>query len=305
MAKKHWIYIKRGLSEDPKHRAQMGECIWLYMHIIDRADWETGTAFDWKDELEAAEMSMPVTTLRHQRRKLEELEYIRCKQGQRSQDIIILEWINPRDYSGGVVNHRNQSDNPLTPSEFQGDNQGDNHATSGINTPSYDSKSKNTNPVANAPDSFETFMQFEQAKANHSGEAWKGREMFRDNHLPFADWWHSLTGQPLNGNKKHIGAMQKACADWQAQGLSLDSLKQSYDARVAWKKVIANPNEITADAAAIQALPVAKKTDETPAPYKVKEGNYVPNPNPINVADLIRKAEQSLFGGDPISAGSD
>src|SRR3990167_10395610 len=77
MAKKHWIYIKRGLSEDPKHRAAMGECVWLFMHIIDRADWETGIAHDWKDEQEAADMGIPVTTLRYQRRKLEEFFYIR------------------------------------------------------------------------------------------------------------------------------------------------------------------------------------------------------------------------------------
>jgi hypothetical protein len=146
MAKKHWIYIKRGLSEDPKHRAAMGECIWLFMHIIDRADWETGIAIDWKDEAEAADMSMPVTTLRHQRRKLEELDYIRSKQRQRSQDIHIMEWINPRNYSSEVKNPRNQGDNELTPSEIQGDNYGDNagdnHPGSGVNTPSSTPKSK-------------------------------------------------------------------------------------------------------------------------------------------------------------------
>ena len=141
MAKKHWIYIKRGLSEDPKHRAAMGECIWLFMHIIDQADWETGIAHDWKDEQEAADMGIPVTTLRYQRRKLEEFDYIRCHQKQRSQDIIIMEWINPREYSGGVKNPRIQGDNPLTPSEIEGDNQGDNQGRGQVNTPTLDSES--------------------------------------------------------------------------------------------------------------------------------------------------------------------
>jgi len=90
MAKKHWIYIKRGLSEDAKHRDAMGECVWLYMHIIDRADWETGVAFEWKDEEEATQMDMPVKTLRNQRRKLEDLDYIRCKQKQYSQNIYVM-----------------------------------------------------------------------------------------------------------------------------------------------------------------------------------------------------------------------
>lgn len=131
MAKKHWIYIKRGLSEDPKHRAQMGECIWLYMHIIDRADWETGIAFDWKDKDEAADMSMPVDTLRRQRQKLEELDYIRCSQKQHSQDVAIMEWRNPRDYGSETKNPRNPTPEPeieggheQLPSEIQGGNQG-------------------------------------------------------------------------------------------------------------------------------------------------------------------------------------
>jgi hypothetical protein len=129
MAKKHWIYIKRGLSEDPKHRAAMGECIWLFMHIIDRADWETGIAYNWKDEEEAADMGVNPLTLRDQRQKLQRLDYIRCTQKQHAQDIMIMEWVNPRDYSAGVKNRRNELTAPEqdiqgkpepSPSDFQG-----------------------------------------------------------------------------------------------------------------------------------------------------------------------------------------
>jgi hypothetical protein len=126
MAKKHWIYIKRGLSEDPKHRSQMGECIWLYMHIIDRADWETGTAFDWRDKEEAADMGMPVDTLRRQRQKLEELDYIRTKQKQHSQDVFIMEWKNPRDYGSETKNPRFEGSHESPPSKNEGGIQGSN-----------------------------------------------------------------------------------------------------------------------------------------------------------------------------------
>jgi hypothetical protein len=152
MAKKHWIYIKRGLSEDPKHRAGMGECIWLYMHIIDRADWETGIAYDWRDAEEAAQMSMPVDTLRYQRQKLERMDYIHCRQKQRGQDIAIMEWKNPRDYGSETKNPRIQGSNELPPSEIQGDNQGLNqglnHLPGQIKTPTYssDSSSKSGTP---------------------------------------------------------------------------------------------------------------------------------------------------------------
>jgi len=148
MAKKNWIYIKRGLSEDPKHRAQMGECIWLFLHIIDRADFETGIAYDWKDAQEAAEMSMSLPTLRHQRRKLEELGYITAKKGMHKQDLIIHNWTNPRDYSGKKRNEKPayiESDNPLSPeSDNQSYNQSDNHPDSQVNTPTSNSESSSS-----------------------------------------------------------------------------------------------------------------------------------------------------------------
>src|SRR5574341_2414961 len=144
MSKKHWIFIKRGLSEDPKHRAQMGECIWLFMHIIDRADWETGIAYDWRDSEEAAAMSMPVETLRDQRQKLEKLDYIRCKQRQHGQDVRIMEWRNPREYDSVVRNPRSQGDGLPLPSEFQGDAQGDAQGCRQTTTPTLDSYSESS-----------------------------------------------------------------------------------------------------------------------------------------------------------------
>ena len=123
MAKKHWIYLKRGLSENPKHRASMGECIWLYMHIIDRADWETGIAYDWKDAEEANDMGMSVDTLRRQRQKLVDNGYIKCELKQHSQNIYIYEWKNPRDYGSDTKNPRIQGSHQSIPSEIQGLNQ--------------------------------------------------------------------------------------------------------------------------------------------------------------------------------------
>ena len=141
MAKKHWIYIKRGLSEDAKHRAQMGECVWLYMHIIDRADWETGIAYDWKDAQEAADMSLPLETLRKQRQKLEKYDYIRCEQNQHSQDVRIMEWRNPRDYGSEVKNPRIEGGGEPQPSEIQGGSQDDRQGQGSIGVPPLESDS--------------------------------------------------------------------------------------------------------------------------------------------------------------------
>lgn len=144
MAKKNWIYVKRGLSEDPKHRAQMGEAVWLFLHIIDRADWETGIAFDWKDSQEAADMGISVDTLRRQRQKLEEFDYIRCTQKQRGQEITIMEWRNPRDYGSEIKNSRVPSHESGLTEDLglrQGSTQGLNYVTEDVKTPTLDSKS--------------------------------------------------------------------------------------------------------------------------------------------------------------------
>jgi hypothetical protein len=124
MAKKQWISVKRGLIREPKHRLAMGECIWLFSYMLDIADWDTGKVLDWKDESAAEDMQMPIRTLREQRRKLEDLDYISCSQKQYGQEISILNWTNPREYSGEVYNPR-KGDTQTSPSkDAQGDTQG-------------------------------------------------------------------------------------------------------------------------------------------------------------------------------------
>jgi hypothetical protein len=116
--KKTWIFVKRGLSEDPKHRAKMGECIWFFLHLCDMCDWETGMVYDWKDDQGASEMTMQVSTVRYQRRKLQEAGYITAIKKQRGQDLIIHNWTNPREYSGAIKNPKILSDNKLPVTEI-------------------------------------------------------------------------------------------------------------------------------------------------------------------------------------------
>lgn len=101
---KIWIKIKRGLILDPKHREALGVAIWLYFHIIDRAEWETGIVHGWKDQAEAEDMELPLGTLRHQFSILETAGYITRERRQYDSRIIIHKWINPRGYSCEVLN---------------------------------------------------------------------------------------------------------------------------------------------------------------------------------------------------------
>src|SRR3990167_1858742 len=104
--KKNWLMVKRGLSEDPKHREAIGNRIWLFLHLIDRADWETGVVNDWRDKDEADDMGLEWRTLQRQRQELHELGYITCKKGKDKQSIIIHEWVNPKNYSGETLNSK-------------------------------------------------------------------------------------------------------------------------------------------------------------------------------------------------------
>jgi len=122
--KKQWISVKCGLSRDPKHRQAMGESIWLFLHILDIASWDDGIAHDWKDEAAAEDMGMPVRTLREHRRKLDELGYISCNQKQYTQDIVIHNWTNPREYNGQVYNEKQGSSETSPKENVQGDTQG-------------------------------------------------------------------------------------------------------------------------------------------------------------------------------------
>lgn len=130
MVKKHWIYFKREFVTEPAHQRELGDRIWLYLYMLDRADWTTGIIYDWKDRDAAAELGMSIFTLRYQRKAIEHSGYISKIQHKRSTDIIIHNWINPRRYDGQVINERDypfltEGDNKLLPLEIE-DSEGDN-----------------------------------------------------------------------------------------------------------------------------------------------------------------------------------
>ncbi|MDY6867011.1 MAG: hypothetical protein SVT56_03780 [Chloroflexota bacterium] len=137
MARKTWIKIKRGFIKDPKHRVALGNSVWLYLYMLDMADWDTGKVVEWRDSAAADELQMPARTVRYQRQKIEEAGYITCHQEFQRQSIKINRWIDPRDMNDRSLNSID-GDNNLTPSDthddsflspsgLHGDNHGDNH----------------------------------------------------------------------------------------------------------------------------------------------------------------------------------
>jgi len=150
--KKNFISIKRGLSQDAKHRERMGNRIWLFLHILDRVDWETGIVYDWRDKDEADDMGISLYTLRNQRQELDELGYISCQQKNNSQEIIVYNWTNPRNYSGEIVNPKGNK--IQLPIENKGNRQGNRQGINESVTPSLNSHITNHNPLAAVFDAY-------------------------------------------------------------------------------------------------------------------------------------------------------
>jgi len=144
--KKTWIKIKRGLLT-PEHREKLGVRVWLYLYMIDRADWDAGAIYGWKDKDEADDFGMSWRTLQQQRQQLEADGYITCEQKPYYQNIIIHNWTNPREYTGEQYNPIYGSTENHVPTDggtescvpLEGTSQGTYQSIRKPSTPTYDS----------------------------------------------------------------------------------------------------------------------------------------------------------------------
>jgi len=74
----------------------MGVAIWLFLYLLDRANWEAGIIESYTDQEAAEALGTGVTSIRYWRKKLDYGGYITCNQGFRCQKITIHKWRNPR-----------------------------------------------------------------------------------------------------------------------------------------------------------------------------------------------------------------
>ena len=91
-----FIKLRSGLLEK-KHRDEMGMRVWLYLYMLDIANWEKGTIFGWTDKNTATDLDMPWRTVQGWRQDLANTGYITCLQKHDGLDIVIHNYVNPRD----------------------------------------------------------------------------------------------------------------------------------------------------------------------------------------------------------------
>jgi hypothetical protein len=113
--KKTFIRVKRGILE-PKHHRKMGMAIFLYLYMLDNANWEDGIIHEWTDKAAADDLEFPLRTIRDYRRILENGKYIKTSKGQHYQTIIICKWENPKIHDGEIIN---QSSPTALPSDSE------------------------------------------------------------------------------------------------------------------------------------------------------------------------------------------
>lgn len=107
--KKTFIKVKRGILA-PKHRVQLGDALFLFLYILDKADWESGEIYDWKDREVADETGISLSAVRRQREHLEEKKYIKVSYHGKSQSVAVnnwndpsLSWVDKEEESGYVL----------------------------------------------------------------------------------------------------------------------------------------------------------------------------------------------------------
>lgn len=101
--KKTWLKVKRGLLT-PEHIDKLGPRVWLYLYMLDLADWDTGTIHQWTDRAAGEALGIPSRTVKDQRERLAADGYITTERAFQHSRVTILKWVNPREYSGKVYN---------------------------------------------------------------------------------------------------------------------------------------------------------------------------------------------------------
>jgi hypothetical protein len=285
-----WITIKRGLIRDPKHRQAMGECVWLFEYMLDIADWDTGIVHDWKDEAAAEDMAMPIRTLREQRRKLEDLNYVTASKKQYTQDIAINNWTNPRDYTGQILNKK-QGGSGMEP---QSDTQSDTQSSSQDVTPTF-------NPKDQIPQkSALTEKELEQANAkvtamieNSQKAKYLNRDKIPPEYLEFCDAYVEATGQ--EPRKSVIQDWLMTFSEWQSAGVNPLHVQAAFDrSKQGSGWLVTRPGSLTNTIIALKGLKIAEKVAHRPEHVIFHHEEQPPEPTYVKMPDEVRAKLRGL-----------
>lgn len=87
-----------------EHREKMGQTIWLFMDLVQHANWKLGIVEKFKDKDAAARLGLPLQTIRNWRYQLRDKGYITCLPGHQSSRIVIHRWRDPSKVNPPMIN---------------------------------------------------------------------------------------------------------------------------------------------------------------------------------------------------------
>lgn len=205
----------------------MGVRVWLYLFILDSADWETGIVYGWKDKDAADDMGMSARTLQDQRQHLENEGYISCKQVLHGQDITITNWTNPREYSGEVYNGTKKS----APSKkANGNTHGNINPIVKPRTPSYNSQTTESLAMIWESTTKYTITRFQGQELNALSDDWN--EAKKDGK------GDEVVGEAIREmcrliDKPNLKYLRKIIDTWIAEGFKATKPELSFDEQLA------------------------------------------------------------------------
>ena len=91
---KTFIKVKRGIIS-PEHYEAIGPAVWLFLYLIDRADFDSGTMYGYTDDQAAEDIGSKKRTIRSWRIKLQDGGYIDWIKKPYSINVTISIWDNP------------------------------------------------------------------------------------------------------------------------------------------------------------------------------------------------------------------
>ena len=121
MSPRTYIKVKPGLLS-PEHLQAIGQALWLFLYILDQADWEQGILAGYTDADAAQDFGVSKLTIRRWRIRLVEHNYIDCRQGLHSQTLFVHKWTDPRQQWGAGFAGGDCQDPPdQTPAQDSGE----------------------------------------------------------------------------------------------------------------------------------------------------------------------------------------
>jgi hypothetical protein len=225
MAKKPtWIKVHSNILE-PKHQKAIGERIWLFLYLIDNADWKTGIVPEYTDADAARDLGRSKRTIERWRSDLIKGGYIACKQIQHGQEVTINRWRNPQHVNSEPINIPAEGTQICREKKVQGTQQGTQQGRQ-KRVPSQAQNEHATQYTIHNTSSKEDGTKPAKPDSNHPA-----LQAYREivHRYPHKSWWQDIIDQ-IGDSELAVQRWQALVKDWAGHGWNMQNVKDMLSA---------------------------------------------------------------------------